>query len=234
MDYFGKLLRKSRKSAGLTQKELAEKVAIDASSVSKMESGVFLPVRKVAEGIADTLGMTKGPLTLYVATKYKAVLERFIFFLAASVAGTEDVQEIKLVEVEDDKLGQVITQGSPAQQLPSAADGESSDLQQILTQLKELTSTVAQLQAEGAEVKAIVKRLHHILLTAITQQDLEEEGEKPSDKQTRSLLYDVLVDPTLNLGPLKELAKLHQVGMYISPLAKEETPPQDASCQNQK
>jgi len=153
MDYFGDILRKSRTSAKLTQKELAENVDIDTSSVSKMEKGVFLPVRKVAVGLADTLGMSDRPITLYVSNKDKAALERFIFFLTAYVAGIEDVQEIRLVEVEDDKLGQAITQGSPAQQLPFMAGVESPELQQIFTSLQQLTAQVAHLTAEVAELK---------------------------------------------------------------------------------
>ena len=155
MDYFGELLRKSRTDAGLTQKELAGKVNIDASSVSKMEKGVFLPVRKVAEGIADTLEMSNRPLTLYVSTKDKAALERFIFFLTAYAAGAADVQEIRLVEVEDDnKIGQAITQGTPAQQPPSVEGADGVRLFQILfRQLQELTAQVAQLTDKVEELK---------------------------------------------------------------------------------
>jgi DNA-binding XRE family transcriptional regulator len=103
MSGFREGLKKVRTRAGLTQKQLAEKVDIDDTSISKMEKGVFLPVRKVAVGLADAVGMNNRPVTLYVSTKDRAALERFVFLLEANAAGAEDVQEIRLVEVEEDE-----------------------------------------------------------------------------------------------------------------------------------
>jgi hypothetical protein len=51
--------------------------------------------------LADAFGMSGKPVTLYLSKKDVATLERFVFFLAAYVAGAEDVQEIRLGEFED-------------------------------------------------------------------------------------------------------------------------------------
>jgi transcriptional regulator with XRE-family HTH domain len=90
MKGFGKLLREIRKRAGLTQQALADKVRVDDSSISKMEGGEFLPVRKVAVGLADALGL-----------KGKDAKNKFL--LAAGVLSEEDVKGFELVEVGGDQ-----------------------------------------------------------------------------------------------------------------------------------
>jgi transcriptional regulator with XRE-family HTH domain len=103
MSGFEEHLRGVRTRAGLSQPELAEKVGVDKSYISKLERGVESPPsRKVAVKLADSLGMTNRPVTLYVSPKDIAALERFTFLLEAKVAGAEDVKGIRLVEVEDD------------------------------------------------------------------------------------------------------------------------------------
>jgi transcriptional regulator with XRE-family HTH domain len=120
-------LREDRKRAGLTQEELAQKVdasdiRMSASYLSKMETGLLKPPsRKAAAGLADALGMSKRPVTLYVSIKDIDALRRFAFFLEAYVAGAEDVQEIRLVEVEDRQRKR--EEGQPsATPLPTMAD----------------------------------------------------------------------------------------------------------------
>jgi transcriptional regulator with XRE-family HTH domain len=107
MTHFGERLREERKRAGLTQEELAQKVeardkSLSASYISKMETGLLPPPsRKAAVGLADALGMTNRPVTLYVSTKDRDALQRFVFFLTAYVAGGEDVQLGGLIEIKD-------------------------------------------------------------------------------------------------------------------------------------
>jgi len=174
MSNFEEHLKDARTHAGLSQPELAEIVGVDKSYISKLERGVESPPsRKVAVKLADALGMINRPLTLYVSTKAKAAIERFIFFLAAYVAGAEDVQAIKFVEVEDDKIGQAVTQGTPAQQLPSAAVIDGTVFQRMLTQLQKLTTQVAQLTAKLEERE----QQKTTTLSDLSQDDSEEEGE---------------------------------------------------------
>jgi transcriptional regulator with XRE-family HTH domain len=80
MNLFGGLLKEARTRAGLTQKELAERVGITDSYISKMETGVFPPPsREVAVKLADAVGISD-----------KA--ERFSFLLTAGVVSEEDVK----------------------------------------------------------------------------------------------------------------------------------------------
>jgi transcriptional regulator with XRE-family HTH domain len=88
MKGFGKLLREIRKRGGLTQQALADKVRVDDSSISKMEGGEFLPVRKVAVGLADALAIRRE--------------ERIEFLSAADVLSAEDLEGFELVEVAED------------------------------------------------------------------------------------------------------------------------------------
>ena len=94
MNRFGELLREARKSAGLTQQAIADKVGVDDSYISKMEKGVFEPPsREVALGLADALGIRDGK-------------ERVKFLSAAGVVNDEDWEGFALVKLKDDeKLG---------------------------------------------------------------------------------------------------------------------------------
>jgi transcriptional regulator with XRE-family HTH domain len=151
---FLECLKEARARARLSQRALAERVGIADSYISRMETGAFPPPsRDVTVKLADALGMSSRPLTIYVSTRDKAALERFRFFLTAYVAGAEDVQEIRLVEVENDKVGQALTQDTPALQLPSTAGGEWPGLQQILTYLQQITAKLSRVEADVAELK---------------------------------------------------------------------------------
>jgi transcriptional regulator with XRE-family HTH domain len=89
MSYFGELLIKYRQRAGFTQKELGEKVGVDDSYISRLERGVYQPpTREVTLKLADALGLS-------------GKIRRFVFFLAAYVAGYEDMEGLTLVEEGD-------------------------------------------------------------------------------------------------------------------------------------
>jgi transcriptional regulator with XRE-family HTH domain len=92
MSRFRKLLREARKRAGLSQPKLAEKVDVDKSYISKLETGVFPPPsREVVLKLAAALNIRE---------KTRRWLE---FLLAAGVASEEDMEGFELVEVEDDE-----------------------------------------------------------------------------------------------------------------------------------
>jgi transcriptional regulator with XRE-family HTH domain len=96
---FDKCLKEARTRAKLSQRVLAERVGIADSYISRMETGAFPPPsRDVTVKLADALGMSGRPVTLYLSKKDIATLERFVFFLAAYVAGSEDVENIRQLE----------------------------------------------------------------------------------------------------------------------------------------
>jgi transcriptional regulator with XRE-family HTH domain len=87
MSRFGELLKEARKRTKLTQQELGGKVPVDGSYISKMETGKEPPpTRDVAVKLADALGIIDK-------------IRRLVFFLAAYVAGDEDMEGLTLVEV---------------------------------------------------------------------------------------------------------------------------------------
>jgi transcriptional regulator with XRE-family HTH domain len=99
---FNQHLKEARNRAKLSQRVLAERVGIKDSYISRMETGAFRsPSREVTVKLADALGIRGKPVPLYLSKKDVATLERFVFFLAAYVAGAEDVQEIRLAECEE-------------------------------------------------------------------------------------------------------------------------------------
>ncbi len=55
---FGKRLRELRKSKGLTQEQLAERVPIEPPNLSKIECGTHFPQPEKIEKIADALGIS--------------------------------------------------------------------------------------------------------------------------------------------------------------------------------
>ena len=54
----GKILRKARQSAGLTQHELAAKVKQHKAHVSRWETGIVVPKLQTAQKLASVLGIT--------------------------------------------------------------------------------------------------------------------------------------------------------------------------------
>jgi predicted transcriptional regulator len=61
-DVFPKNLRDQRNKAGLTQKELADKVGVAQSHISQMESGVFQCSISVLAKISDALNCSSDDL----------------------------------------------------------------------------------------------------------------------------------------------------------------------------
>ena len=60
----GKFILEKRKSAGLSQKELAEKLYVTESAVSKWERGVSYPDITMITGICETLGISEHELCI--------------------------------------------------------------------------------------------------------------------------------------------------------------------------
>lgn len=94
--HFADHLKDARRRSGLTQKELAERVGVDTSYISKLERGVYPPPnRNVVIAIAAALGMTAKPELLY-------------FLLSASCASLEDLEGLdwtgEALEVSPDEL----------------------------------------------------------------------------------------------------------------------------------
>jgi transcriptional regulator with XRE-family HTH domain len=108
MTHFGELLKEARIRAGLTQQELAKKVGINHSYISKMENEDFLPSHDKAERLADALGMSEGTKT--------------DFLLEAKAAGKEDLKGYILVKVADRQIGR---QGQGSQQTSADEDEDS-------------------------------------------------------------------------------------------------------------
>jgi transcriptional regulator with XRE-family HTH domain len=75
---FSKLLKEARKRAQLTQQELADKVGIDDSYISKIEKSGDTPSRDKVLAIIDVLGITDRA-------------ERSQFLLAAGCANFDDI-----------------------------------------------------------------------------------------------------------------------------------------------
>jgi transcriptional regulator with XRE-family HTH domain len=92
MNRFGELLLIARRRTNLSQLELAKKVDVDDSYISRLERGVFSPPsREVAVRLADALGINEKDA-------------RLAFLLAAGVAREEDVQGLKLVDQKTQKV----------------------------------------------------------------------------------------------------------------------------------
>lgn len=53
----GKNVKEAREKAGLTQEELAEKIGLHASSVSRIERGVANPTHSILDSIRKLLKM---------------------------------------------------------------------------------------------------------------------------------------------------------------------------------
>lgn len=61
---FAENLKNARKTSGMTQEQLAEKLHIDRSSVAKYESGTSLPSIKSLPEICEILNITVQELLL--------------------------------------------------------------------------------------------------------------------------------------------------------------------------
>jgi transcriptional regulator with XRE-family HTH domain len=180
--YFEEYLKEARTHAGLSQPELAEKVGVDKSYISKLERGVESPPsRKVAVKLADAVGMSNKPVSLYVSTKDSAALERFIFLLEANVVSAEDVQAIGLINVEDSEAEEeeekesgitTYSAGSPGlsirRSLPSSTTGGKVD---------RLIASGRFSEEEEKEVEAaVIELINRFISFKETQRKLQVEG----------------------------------------------------------
>lgn len=175
MTHFGECLREHRKHAGLTQEQLAQKVeasdkSLSASYISKMETGLLPPPsRKAAVGLADALGMSNRPVTLFVSTKDRDALQRFVFFLTAYVAGEEDVQAIRLVAVEDgqgeEREEQANSTPLPTTLNPSLELPESlfNTLEEDVEEIRDLIASTRRTEEEEEMVKSALDTAKRLL-----------------------------------------------------------------------
>ena len=75
---FGKRLRELRKSAGLTQEQLAEQVSIEPTNLSKIECGMHFPQPEKIEKIAGVLDVSISELFNFEHLQEKNLLIKFI------------------------------------------------------------------------------------------------------------------------------------------------------------
>ena len=176
MSDFEERLKESRTHAGLSQPELAEKVGVDKSYISKLERGVESPPsRKVAVKLAEAVGMSNRPVTLYVSTKDRAAVERFVFLLEANVAGIEDVQAIGLINIDDSEAHDEERANSttlpntarPALELP---DSLFDTTEEEIEEIKRLIASISPTAEEERMVKAVLLDTTKRLLSFIEAQ----------------------------------------------------------------
>ncbi len=72
-ELLGKRIKEIRLSKNLTQEQLSELTNIGASSISKIESGIYHPNDDNLEKIAQALQVE--PYKLYMCTQYKSIKE---------------------------------------------------------------------------------------------------------------------------------------------------------------
>jgi len=144
MSHFGALLKEARRRAKLSQKELAKKIPINNSYISKMENEDFLPSRDVAVSLADALGLRENA--------------RLDFLLAAKVASDKDVQEFTDVEVDKSQaLG-----GMPPAITGAGGFGSGVGLGAILRRRQNIGSLIEQTVTEAQltpEKRLLAERL---------------------------------------------------------------------------
>ncbi len=164
MTHFGELLKEARIRARLTQQELAKRVPIHHSYISKMENEDFLPSREKAIKLAETLGISDDE-------------EKYLEFLNAA----EDLKGFKLVKVEDseaepeeeEQASGVATHsaGSPAisvRSLPSSTTGGKID--RLIA-----SGRFSEEQEEEVEA-ALIEIVKRFIAIKETQRKMREEG----------------------------------------------------------
>lgn len=161
----GELLREERERAGLTQEELAKKVGVDNSYISKMENEVASPTRDVAVKLADALGLRKKSR------------RRLAFLLAAKVASEEDMKGFALVEDGDGQaaVGQPTQKASPSTLLHSPLP--TSDQEILMHRLEVLKKKVEEAEEmfEAAAKKLREVREDQRELAAFTEEMFNQE-----------------------------------------------------------
>jgi len=82
----GELLKTHREALGLTQRELGQKIGVEASHIAFIESGRRKPSLKLVAGIADTLGVNRQELLVLAHPEAKALLAEPQFELSRKTA----------------------------------------------------------------------------------------------------------------------------------------------------
>lgn len=72
----GGTIRTAREKRGWTRVQLSEKVGVDPSAISRIESGDRLPGSDVADALESTLGLRKGTLSNAVIAEKKQKRDR--------------------------------------------------------------------------------------------------------------------------------------------------------------
>ena len=70
----GEKIRSSRVNAGLTQKELGDKMGVDSATVGKYERGILNPKLQTLEKIAAALGVTVWELGAVNSAEYRQII----------------------------------------------------------------------------------------------------------------------------------------------------------------
>lgn len=123
MRNFPSVLKENRLRSGLTQKDLADRVGLDHSYISKIERGTAdPPSRDKVIAIADALGL-------------KNKTQRTFFFLAAGYVGFDDLEQL-----DGDGVGNATVDGdSPfsggALNFPDTSKIEEGELLERIKQL---------------------------------------------------------------------------------------------------
>ena len=183
MKRFNEHLKEARNRAKLSQRVLAERVGIKDSYVSRMETGAFPPPsREVTVKLADALGIRGKPVTLYLSKKDIATLERFVFLLAAYVAGAEDVQEIRLAEFEENVPddGEEQEGDTSTYNLTNAAisipDSLLDPLGDQTNEIKRLIDSVTLTDDEEELVASLLDTTKRLLKFIAAQHEMRQEG----------------------------------------------------------
>jgi transcriptional regulator with XRE-family HTH domain len=167
MTCFGELLLEARTRARLTQKELAMKVDVHDTYISKMETGAESPPsRKVALDLAAALGIRK---------KSRRWLD---FLLAAGVASAEDMEGFALVEAveeeeEDQAIGDLIPSIAHAAKaipyVPFRTTGE---------EIEEIKGLIASARLSEEEEEKVVKALAEITKQLLILMEMQRKTQK--------------------------------------------------------
>lgn len=141
MESFGGILRRLRKRAAISQRELAERVGLHHSYISKIERGVYSPPsRDKISAIAEVLGL-------------RPRIERTYFLLAAGRASLVDLQgDQEAPEEEIDATLSVAPLSVSALGLPKARQIEIETLVNQLRSVLERSSRNREDDGELIEV----------------------------------------------------------------------------------
>jgi transcriptional regulator with XRE-family HTH domain len=171
MSRFGELLKEARKRARLTQKKLGKKVGVDDSYLSRVERGVYPPpTREVAVKLAGALGIIDK-------------IRRFVFFLAAYVAGDEDMEGLTLVKVADGEAEEEEEQasGTPIYSAARSARGIPDSLLggtlgDQIKEIKRLVDSVCLTDEEEEMVASLLDTTKQLLSFIENQRKTRKDG----------------------------------------------------------